>query len=81
MAPSHDTKATIGWCSTGRMQQLYRRAMQLEVDFFSAQPFQPAASIPVALVVTDFDDTMLEGETTAVIVQTAADTSTSGASE
>ena len=63
--------ACMVWVA-GRMRQLYSRAMQLEVDFFSAQPFQPPAPLPVALVVSDFDDTMLVGETNAAIVQTAA---------
>lgn len=32
--------AAVGAC-TGRLSQLYKRAMQLEVEFFSAQPALP----------------------------------------
>lgn len=55
--------------------------MQLEVDFFAAQPYQPPPPLPIALVVSDFDDTMIKGETTAAIAETAiahARTSRSG---
>ena len=64
------------------MRHLYCRAMQLEVDFFTAQPYEPLGALPVALVATDFDDTMVHGETTEAIVQAAiahaADTGASG---
>lgn len=48
----------------------YRRAMELECGFFSSQPFEPK-SVPINLLVVDFDDTCTEKDTTSLIAKTA----------
>ena len=53
------------------MRVLYTRAMQLEAEFFQAQPHQPPAARPVGLLISDFDDTMVKGETTVAIFEAA----------
>ena len=54
----------------GTLQQLYRRAMQMEVDFFSAQPGIRSAP-SVGMLVVDFDDTCTATDTTSQIFNTA----------
>ena len=54
----------------GTLQQLYRRAMQMEVDFFSAQPGISSAP-SVGMLVVDFDDTCTVTDTTSQIFNTA----------
>ena len=51
---------------------IYRRAMELELAFFGAQPQVDAVPVPVlapALLAVDFDQTLTERDTTAVIVE------------
>lgn len=48
----------------------YRRAMELEREFFGAQGFVPPART-VNLLVVDFDDTCTVSDTTGLIAQTA----------
>ncbi|KAL4420336.1 hypothetical protein ABPG77_006143, partial [Micractinium sp. CCAP 211/92] len=52
------------------MLQHYRRAMELEVDFFSAQPYR-APRRGVSLLVVDFDDTCTASDSIGLIMQTA----------
>ena len=68
-------------CVAGRMRALYRRAMRLEVRFFSAVPGSPPRPC-VDLLVVDFDETLTEADTTPSIIAaavTAAEASASGA--
>jgi len=45
--------------------------MQLEADFFSAQPYLPPAKCCIGLLVTDFDDTCTSADTTPIIIEAA----------
>ncbi|KAJ9512592.1 hypothetical protein QJQ45_018904 [Haematococcus lacustris] len=54
-----------------RLQRLYTRAMQLEVDFFCAHPATPPAR-PVTLLVVDFDETCTQADTCACLLAAAA---------
>ena len=54
----------------GTLRQLYRHAMQMEVDFFSAQPGISSAT-PVGMLVVDFDDTCTATDTTSQIFNTS----------
>ena len=54
----------------GTLRQLYRHAMQMEVDFFSAQPGISSAP-SVGMLVVDFDDTCTATDTTSQIFNTA----------
>lgn len=64
--------ATIarGCHGAGTLRQLYRRAMQMEVDFFNAQPGVTSAP-SVGMLVLDFDDTCTATDTTAQVFNTA----------
>jgi hypothetical protein len=53
-----------------RLVQHYRRAMQLEVEFFGAQPYR-APPRPISLLVVDFDDTCTASDSTGLVMQTA----------
>lgn len=54
----------------GTLRQLYRNAMQMEVDFFSAQP--GVSSTPsVGMLVIDFDETCTATDTTSQVFNTA----------
>ncbi|KAK9842361.1 hypothetical protein WJX81_008532 [Elliptochloris bilobata] len=53
-----------------KMRTLYRRAMRLEMCFFSAVPGVPARPA-VGLLVVDFDETLTEADTTPSIIATA----------
>lgn len=55
---------------TGTLRQLYRNAMQMEVDFFSAQPGVSSAP-SVGMLVIDFDDTCTATDTTSQVFNTA----------
>eukprot|EP00873_Tetraselmis_striata_P012772 jgi/Tetstr1/433036/TSEL_022373.t1 len=57
--------------SDGTLRHLYRQAMQLEADFFSAQPYLPPAKGCIGLLVTDFDDTCTSADTTPIIIEAA----------
>eukprot|EP00873_Tetraselmis_striata_P014891 jgi/Tetstr1/435155/TSEL_002612.t1 len=57
--------------SDGTLRHLYQRAMQLEADFFSAQPYLPPAKCCIGLLVTDFDDTCTSADTTPIIIEAA----------
>ncbi|PSC75210.1 thiamine biosynthetic bifunctional enzyme chloroplastic isoform C [Micractinium conductrix] len=50
--------------------QHYRRAMELEVDFFSAQPYRPPRQ-GLSLLVVDFDDTCTATDSIGLLMQTA----------
>ncbi len=54
----------------GTLRKLYRTAMQMEVDFFSAQPGTgpPPA---IRMLVVDFDDTCTATDTTSQVFNTA----------
>ena len=54
----------------GTLRQLYRRAMQMEVDFFSAQPGISSAP-SVGMLVVDFDDTCTATDTTSQVFNAA----------
>ncbi|KAK9829096.1 hypothetical protein WJX72_003863 [[Myrmecia] bisecta] len=55
----------------GSLRQLYRTAMQLEVDFFSAQPL-PGPGLPdVRILMVDFDDTCTSSDTISRILDVA----------
>lgn len=56
----------------GTLRQLYRNAMQMEVDFFSAQPGVSSAP-SVGMLVIDFDDTCTVTDTTSLVFNTAID--------
>mmetsp|Transcript_30506 Transcript_30506/g.72639 ORF Transcript_30506/g.72639 Transcript_30506/m.72639 type:complete len:947 (+) Transcript_30506:59-2899(+) len=50
----------------------YRRAMDLEAQFFGAQPgLEEARPLGVGLFVTDFDDTLTTKDTTPIIIEAA----------
>ncbi|GIL79240.1 hypothetical protein Vretifemale_8627 [Volvox reticuliferus] len=53
-----------------RLQSLYRRAMQLEAEFFAAQPFSPPPRRIAALVV-DFDETCTQRDTIGGLMRLA----------
>ncbi|GBF95200.1 phosphomethylpyrimidine kinase [Raphidocelis subcapitata] len=55
-----------------RLRSLYKRAMQLEVAFFSAAPGIPAAR-HVGMLVCDFDDTCTEKDTIGTLLSAAID--------
>lgn len=56
----------------GTLRHLYRNAMQMEVDFFNAQP--DVSSAPsVGMLVIDFDDTCTVTDTTSLVFNTAID--------
>ncbi|KXZ50218.1 hypothetical protein GPECTOR_17g855 [Gonium pectorale] len=55
----------------GRLQSLYRRAMQLEAEFFAAQPHSPPPRRIAALVV-DFDETCTPRDTIGGLMGLAA---------
>ena len=54
----------------GHLQQLYSRAMQMEADFFSAQPGAPGL-LQLRLLVVDFDETCTASDSTPEIMATA----------
>lgn len=54
----------------GTLRQLYRHAMQMEVDFFSTQPGISSAPA-VGMLVIDFDDTCTITDTTSLVFNTA----------
>ena len=56
--------------AAGTLRQLYRRAMQMEVDFFKAQPGTSSAP-SVGMLVVDFDDTCTATDTTSQIFNAA----------
>ena len=67
----------IAWASpdraAGQLARLYRRAMQMEVDFFSGQDM-PQGAWPQAadtLLLMDFDETMTEQDSTSAIIAAA----------
>lgn len=53
-----------------KLVRLYRRAMELEVQFFSAQPYR-APPRPISLLVVDFDDTCTASDSSGLVMQTA----------
>ena len=55
---------------SGSLQQLYRKAMALELDFFQAA-VQEGRQPKVGLLVLDFDETLSVSDTTSVIIDTA----------
>ena len=58
------------WVLAGTLRQLYRTAMQMEVDFFDAQPgTKPPAAI--SMLVMDFDDTCTASDSTSKVFDTA----------
>ncbi|DBB00982.1 TPA: hypothetical protein ACH3X1_000888 [Trebouxia sp. C0004] len=63
-------KAFMQTIRKGTLRKLYKTAMQMEVDFFSAQP---GTSPPPAIrmLVVDFDDTCTATDTTSQIFNTA----------
>ncbi len=63
----------------GSMRTLYRKAMQLEVRFFSAVPGVPAR-LAVGILVVDFDETLTEVDTTPSVIATAIDAAEGSAS-
>ena len=62
----------MGVAVAGTLRQLYRNAMQMEVDFFSAQPGVSSAP-SVGMLVIDFDDTCTVTDTTSLVFNTAID--------
>ncbi len=54
----------------GHLQQLYSRAMQMEADFFTAQPGTPGL-LQIRLLVVDFDETCTASDSTSEIMGTA----------
>ena len=54
----------------GHLQQLYSRAMQMEADFFAAQPGTPGVP-QLRLLVVDFDETCTASDSTSDIMATA----------
>eukprot|EP00879_Flechtneria_rotunda_P015385 GHRR01016084.1.p1 GENE.GHRR01016084.1~~GHRR01016084.1.p1 ORF type:complete len:725 (+),score=300.79 GHRR01016084.1:303-2477(+) len=55
-----------------RLKQLYTRAMQLELNFFSAQPGLPS-SRRIGLFICDFDETCTEQDTIGVLMNAAVE--------
>lgn len=59
--------------TAGQLARLYRKAMQMEVDFFSGQDL-PQEAWPLAsdtLLVMDFDETMTQQDSTSAIIAAA----------
>lgn len=56
--------------SAEKLHQIYRSAMNLEVEFFSSQPYTPPDR-PINLLVVDFDDTCTSEDTTSMIARAA----------
>ena len=54
----------------GHLQQLYSRAMQMEADFFNAQPDTPGL-FQLRVLVVDFDETCTASDSTSEILGTA----------
>ncbi|KAL3147596.1 hypothetical protein ABBQ38_014648 [Trebouxia sp. C0009 RCD-2024] len=65
-------RAVLRSLTPGTLRHLYRNAMQMEVDFFNAQP--DVSSAPsVGMLVIDFDDTCTVTDTTSLVFNTAID--------
>ena len=54
----------------GHLQQLYSQAMQMEADFFTAQPGTPGL-VQLRVLVVDFDETCTASDSTSEIMGTA----------
>ena len=54
----------------GHLQQLYSRAMQMEAEFFYAQPGSPRL-LQLGVLVVDFDETCTATDSTSEIMATA----------
>ncbi|DBB00608.1 TPA: hypothetical protein ACH3X3_002298 [Trebouxia sp. C0006] len=73
-------KAFMQTIRKGTLRKLYRTAMQMEVDFFSAQPGTgpPPA---IRMLVVDFDDTCTATDTTSQIFNTATSATVESSAE
>ncbi|KAI7844453.1 hypothetical protein COHA_001957 [Chlorella ohadii] len=58
----------------------YRRAMELEVDFFGAQPYRPPQRT-ISLLVVDFDDTCTAADSIGLLMQTAIEATVAQAAD
>lgn len=58
-------------CTAGTLLSLYRRAMQLEAAFFSAQPHQPPGR-SVSLLMVDFDETCSQRDSIGGLMRLSA---------